>query len=951
MARAASGYAVGMSTVPTASASTSPARATAAVIPTEALPVAHVVFTTHWDREWIQTFEQYRFRLVELIDRLMAVLEAEPGLRFVFDGQTVVIEDYLAVRPDQRERLRDHARAGRIVFGPWYVLADQFLECEEATVRNLHIGMRIAADFGGAMMHGYVPDSFGSIATLPAIMAGFGIRSVNFGRGPANMADGAKAVYRWRWLDGSEVLALVRGYGNGMWITRGDLGRDLDESLSTAESAVAAARPAIDGECPANPAGPLYFSAGCDHMEMRPGMTAILAALNQAGLGVRFVASDPGSFASDAERAAAARGVVFESISGEMRGMPTWPMDLQGVLSTNREIKRLNRECELILTRALEPLELVHHARTGRSNAHFLEHAWKLLVQNHPHDSICACSRDEVMADIAARFQHILQLHAVMAERLLRELLPRRTDVIGPAAVARSHGGSPIPAFTLFNPVLRRGRAPFTARVRIPTRLAGEEWDVLDGDDRVVGSGRLAGLRNIDLETWYATNHDLGVLACKAPSPARDPAQVYTLVDVEGVADFGDHAGFQTFRLEPARAGSAAAPTVVAIAAAVRAPTPRSIANGVLELEVGPGGGLTLRDTRDWSSWSGLCWFEDCADRGDTYDFQPLQGDVPLSTRATVPVEITATVIDERTARLVVVSELAIPERSGAEGRSARALAHRIVATYTLRAGVARVEARVAWENRAVHHRLRVGFSCDDVAGDDVQRPEIRSGGHFAALPRAWTRAGERFPCRPMTDYLHLARPGAGGLALMTRGLYEFEARARTTGGDVLITLIRAVDMVGPAAGCNLPVTHARELGAQAAEFAFAPSATLASTIHQASAYVSPLFGEGCLVGTGLDELASLPRELLWCDDTEIAVTCLKRAADGTGTIVRFFNPGAMARHVRLRLGLPWTTVAAVDLAENPVAAPIASRDAAETLATATVELAAHAIVTLRFRA
>jgi hypothetical protein len=886
--------------------------------PATAPETAHVVFTTHWDREWVQTFEQYRFRLVGLIDRLLDILEAEPALRFVFDGQSIVIEDYLEIRPEHGERLRALAQAGRIVFGPWYVLADQFLECEEATVRNLQIGAKLSRGFGGAMPHGYVPDSFGSIATLPAILNGFGITSCNFGRGPAHMIDGAKGLYRWRWKDGSEALACVRGYGNGMFVTRGNLGHDLDESLATPEQAIAAARKQIESESRAFPAGPLYFSAGCDHMEMRGGVTAILDALNAAGLGMRFVASDPASFMRDSARAAAAKGVAIEAIQGEMRGMPTWPMSLQGVLSTHREMKRLNRECELLLTRALEPLELVHGALRRDSHRHFVERAWKLVVQNHPHDSICACSRDEVIADILQRFNKVRELHAVMSERLLRELLPRRVDTVRDAAAA--------PAVAVLNATPRRGRSPFALRVRVPTTLDAERWSVVDESGQAIGIGRRVAKRGIDLETWYATNDDLVQLACKNPGPKRDPTQVYTLVDVEGVADFGDAAGFRLLRLAPPREEAAQV-----------AANGESIANGCLELSRDAGGGLALKDLASGAQWTGLCWFEDCADRGDTYDFQPLAGDVPLSTRAVAPVSVTARVVDARTAELEVVSLLQIPERSGREGRSSTTIPHRIVAVYTIHAGVPRVEARLTFENRAVHHRLRVGFAF-------AKRPAVSSGGHFAAMDRAWTQAGERLPCRPMTDWLRVADE-RGGLAVLTKGLYELEARSLPgEGGEVLVTLLRAVDMIGPAAGCNYPVTHAQERGEHAVEFALAPASTDADAIHAAAAFAAPLLGEACL-GTPDDAtLARLPRQLLAVEPRDLAVTCLKRGVDGDGTIVRFFNPGGEKLRARVRLGLPWTTATAVDLAEQPTETAVTVADGEAAL-----EVGPYAIVTLRF--
>ena len=158
---------------------------------------AYVVFRAHWDREWVQSFEQYRFRLVNLIDNLLDILSNEPGIRFLFDGQTVVIEDYLAIRPEREKELKQYGKQGRILFGPWYILADQFLECEEAQIRNLQMGFKIASEYGKAPRLGYVPDSFGSCAVLPALMNGFNIKHVNFGRRKTHLKNKDSILFYW----------------------------------------------------------------------------------------------------------------------------------------------------------------------------------------------------------------------------------------------------------------------------------------------------------------------------------------------------------------------------------------------------------------------------------------------------------------------------------------------------------------------------------------------------------------------------------------------------------------------------------------------------------------------------------------------------------------------------------------------------------------------------------
>src|SRR5258706_266196 len=126
---------------------------TTATTKTTLLLVPH----THWDREWYQTFQQFRLRLVRTVDLVLDTLERDPAFTcFMLDGQTIRLDDYLEVRPENAERLRSLARAGRLLTGPWYVQPDEFLVGGESLIRNLQLGRRMAEPYGGAMPVGYL---------------------------------------------------------------------------------------------------------------------------------------------------------------------------------------------------------------------------------------------------------------------------------------------------------------------------------------------------------------------------------------------------------------------------------------------------------------------------------------------------------------------------------------------------------------------------------------------------------------------------------------------------------------------------------------------------------------------------------------------------------------------------------------------------------------------------
>jgi alpha-mannosidase len=103
----------------------------------------HLVSHTHWDREWYLTFQQFRLKLVRLVDHLLDILEHDSSYRhFMLDGQTIVLEDYLQIRPEREDDLRKYIQNGRILIGPWYILPDEFLVSPEASIRNLLEGER-----------------------------------------------------------------------------------------------------------------------------------------------------------------------------------------------------------------------------------------------------------------------------------------------------------------------------------------------------------------------------------------------------------------------------------------------------------------------------------------------------------------------------------------------------------------------------------------------------------------------------------------------------------------------------------------------------------------------------------------------------------------------------------------------------------------------------------------
>ncbi len=367
---------------------------------------AFVVAHTHWDREWYERFEGYRARLVPMVTKLLALLERDPEFRsFTFDGQTIALEDHLAVRPQDRPRVEKLVREDRLLIGPWYVLADLLLVSGESLVRNFQEGLRVSGEFGRAMRVGYVADPFGHPAQLPQLLRGFGYTSYVFARGVGHEGEELGSEFRWESPSGDQVLAShqVAHYSNALPLVGPG-----DETPDALRRRVRRALPRIVDRVSGYATGnALLFMVGDDHTEayerlpealsvarsVLPRLDARIASLEE------FVAALPSP-----------KGVlVGEMVAGRYRPI------LRGVNSTRVWIKQENARCERLLLEHCEPLD----ALTGGGAREELRSLWRTLLENHPHDSICGCSIDAVHdLDMAPRFARVLGEGSALAARL-----------------------------------------------------------------------------------------------------------------------------------------------------------------------------------------------------------------------------------------------------------------------------------------------------------------------------------------------------------------------------------------------------------------------------------------------------------------------------------------------------------------------------------------------------
>ena len=425
---------------------------------------------SHWDREWYEPFAVFRERMVDLLDGVIAQLAAEPAFaHFHLDGQTIMIDDYLEVRPERAEEVAALVRSGRLSAGPMLTLADTCLVSGEGLVRNLECGMARAAAFGAPSPPdgpwvAYLPDQFGHVGQLPQVLRAFGIERAVVLRGVPALVD--RSCFRWRSPDGSEVLAdyLIHGYYLGADIDDGDD----DARVAELRAAVALAAAASDRDV-------VLVMVGADHSRPVPGMfERALGTAVRAGIDVEVA-----SLARFAALAPAPPGAAV--VVGELRAASTWIL-LPNTASTRAHLKRRRGDLEVLLERYAEPLA-AWLALDGQQER--LDLAWRMMLENAEHDATYGACDDRVAHDVAARFD--------AAERAITAVL----DDARRAIASRSGHG-----VVRWNPspFERDGVAPLgwavlaadeiDARRRRPVEL-GVERDG-EGDWLVAGDVRLA---------------------------------------------------------------------------------------------------------------------------------------------------------------------------------------------------------------------------------------------------------------------------------------------------------------------------------------------------------------------------------------------------------------------------------------------------------------------------
>ncbi len=913
----------------------------------------HVVSHTHWDREWYRTYQQFRFRLVHLVAELVDIMERDPSYRFfLLDGQTVVLEDVVDVRPDLEDRLRRLIQEGRLLIGPWFVLPDEFLVSPEALVRNLLLGDRIARAWGAKMAIGYVPDTFGHISQLPQLLRGFGMETAVIWRGVGD----APVEFRWAAPDGSEVLVcyLRDSYSNAAHLPA-------DE-----DGFIAAVKGERDHLAPHAATSHLLLMQGTDHLFPRADLPRLLDAADRA-LPDRVIHSSLPAYVAAVRAELGEDGLrALPLRTGEMRD-PSRAHLLPGVLSTRMWIKQRNHACQTLLERWAEPFSAICNLQSAICNPQsaifFLRRAWKYLLENHPHDSICGCSVDQVHREMKVRFDWCEQIGEEVTRTAL-ESIAAQVDTEGEGTVALVvFNPSPTPrtdrvVAAVTPPVDPEGHAlvgpdgravPF----RVLRHTVGAEMGMTFDRETMrqmataalSSGGALYGDRTIrGMSVWRegSTGHlTLSVGAGGAATPLEhlaDPvAALQALLEDETVEQFIVRVR-EDEALEVAFVARDVPPLGYAIYRWVPHPTPSGFAakgggggvrieNEFLRVEADPETGLlTVTGRETGLVLSGVHRFVDGGDRGDEYNYCPPEEDLLVDRPASPPViRREADALGESLVIEMVyrVPEALAPERNR---RGEEWVDLPITTRVTLTAGVRRVDFETGVENTARDHRLRVHFPVPfaaERAWVEGHWDVIAVSGSAGLQPATSEWAEQPVPTRPQRGWVSVS-DGQFGVTVANRGLPEIEvAQAASLRPEIALTLLRCVGWLSRddfpcrsgSAGPALPVPEAQCPGRHTFRYALIPHAgDWRSAFAEADCFQTDLRALSVPVRPG-----PLPPVLSFVqiDPPALRLSALKTPERGEGIILRLWNVEDRPVEGTVRFWRPFARAVRVNLAEE----------------------------------
>ncbi|MFD1173363.1 alpha-mannosidase [Oceanobacillus picturae] len=764
----------------------------------------HIISHTHWDREWYLPYEKHHVLLIKLMDRLLDTLEKDSEFKsFHLDGQTIILDDYLQVRPDRREKLEKYIREGRLHIGPWYILQDEFLTSSESNIRNLQYGMKDALQWGGISKVGYFPDSFGNMGQGPQILSQAGINNAVFGRGVKptgfnNMVSDAEqyespySEMLWRSPDGSSVLGILFANwycnGNEVPVDEKEAKQYWEQHLSSLEKYAGSPH--------------MLMMNGCDHQPIQIDLPEAIETAKKLYPEISFTHSN---FNEYVENLTASLPDDLKVVDGELRSQQTdgWGT-LVNTASARVYIKQMNQLGQALLEKVAEPLATFAYLNGEEYNHHLLEYAWKTLMQNHPHDSICGCSVDEVHREMVTRFEKSKHV----AESVIDESLEALSNKINTAGFEK--WGEDALAFTVYNTTgwERTGTVSITLDARRDYFSEGVKKQELKqfplGERIVVDEAGTEYSVTVE-DLGIAFDYDLPEEKFRQPYMARRVRLTFEAEQVPAM-------GYKTFAFVQSNSSQKQDSLI---------PGENQLENDFLHVNINQNGSLTVTNKVTGRTFEELGVYEDTGDIGNEYMYKQSHDQKIITTKDVIA---NVKVVEDSAyqAAYEITHEWEIPKSASElleqeqkelvgfkgrkSGRSEENIPFKITTIVTLGKNSKGINVEASFNNQAKDHRLRALFSTD-IQTDVHQVDSIFEVATRSNQPsEEWTNPDNSQHQQAFVDVHNEEH----GLTVGNLGLNEYEV-LRDGRNTIAITLLRSVGELGDWG--HFPTPEAQCLG------------------------------------------------------------------------------------------------------------------------------------------
>lgn len=839
----------------------------------------HIISHSHWDREWYMPYEQHHMRLVELMDDLLELFETDPEFNgFHLDGQTIILDDYLQVRPEKRGALAKAIKAGKLHIGPFYILQDAFLTSSESNTRNMLIGMAESKKWGSPVMLGYFPDTFGNMGQTPQMMLQANLHSAAFGRGVRPIGFDNEVLadenytsqfseMKWVGPDGSEIFGLLfaNWYSNGNEIPSEEKNarKFWNQKLADVEKFSSTSH--------------LLMMNGVDHQPVQKDITKAIRLANELYPDYEFVHSNFTDYLAAVQQDLP---TDIGTVHGELTSQETdgW-YTLANTASARVYLKQWNTQVARQLENIAEPLATMAYELTGKYPHDELDYAWKIYMQNHPHDSICGCSVDEVHREMIPRFEKANEVGKYIADEAMSTLV----EAIDTEGFAK--GAKP---FVVFNTTGDKKAGVVTIDIELerktfaegyPVRLYNELKDRAATEYHVVNGAGNEVPATISAEK-VVFDYDLPKDRFRIPYMKR---YVTVTLEVAGIAEFS----WETYALMEGASNQTGNEIVKAQG--------RILENDFVKAEIQANGSLTLTSKQTGMTMDNLLVFENVGDIANEYIFKQPEGDqARLSTQFPYSIEVIENTAIKGTVRLV--HEMLVPKsaderlfveqnavvdfRNRKAQRSEELIPFNVETLITLNRVNDRVEFETKVNNQAEDHRLRVLFPTT------IEAETHEADSIFEVVKRPNKPASHwKNPTNPQHQHAFVNLHNEEfGLTVFNFGLNEYEI----VGDTIAVTLLRSVGELGDWG--YFPTPEAQCKGEHTFKYGVAIHGEPESryqTYKDAQTWQVPFQSKQTSVHTG--KLVKT-HTYISVEENTFAVTALKRSWDSNRIVLRGYN-------------------------------------------------------------